>query len=112
MTEKEVLQSAADEARKAARAAREAASVLDDYAKYLVQPSFRVKATAMHATATNKLKTASDALAASNRWIENALKAPVTLPERQIADGEAASEQDAPLSVKASAIRVKKGGTK
>ncbi len=69
MSDKESLQSAADEARKAARAAREAASILDDYAKYLVQPAFRVKATAMHAAATNKLQTANDALAASNKWM-------------------------------------------
>lgn len=54
MTDKETLQSAADEARKAARAARESASILDDYAKYLVQPAYRVKAKAMHATATHK----------------------------------------------------------
>ncbi len=66
MTEKESLQSAADEARKAARAAREAASILDDYAKYLVQPAYSVKATAMHATATHKLKAANQALAASD----------------------------------------------
>ncbi len=70
MTEKEALQSAADEARKAARAAREAASVLDDYAKYLVQPDYHVRATAMHANATLKLKTANDALAASDKWMK------------------------------------------
>jgi len=66
--EKEALQSAATEARKAARAAREAATILDDYAKYLVQPAFRFKATAMHANATIKLKTANDAFAASDEW--------------------------------------------
>jgi len=70
VTEKEALQSAADEARKAARAAREAASVLDDYAKYLVQPDYHVRATAMHANATLKLKTANDALAASDKWMK------------------------------------------
>lgn len=69
MTEKEVLQSAADEARKAARAAREAASILDDYAKYLVQPAFSVKTKAMHATATSKLQAANDALASSNKCL-------------------------------------------
>jgi hypothetical protein len=70
VTEKEVLQSAADEARKAARAAREAASILDDYAKYLVQPAYSVKTTAMHATATSKLKAANDALAVSNKLMK------------------------------------------
>ena len=69
MTEKEALQSAADEARKAARAAREAASILDDYAKYLVQPAFGSKSAMLHATATVKLKTANDALASSDRWM-------------------------------------------
>jgi hypothetical protein len=67
VSDKESLQSAADEARKAARAAREAASILDDYAKYLVQPAFRTKAAAMHATATSRLKAANDALAVSNK---------------------------------------------
>ncbi len=70
MTEKEALQSAADEARKAARAAREAASILDDYAKYLVQPAFHSKATTMRTNATNKLRTASDALASSDKWMK------------------------------------------
>ncbi len=70
MTEKEALQSAADEARKAARAAREAATVLDDYAKYLVQPTFRFKATTMRANATIKLKTINDALASSDKWMK------------------------------------------
>ncbi len=66
MTEKETLQSAGDEARKAARAAREAASVLDDYAKYLVQTAFSSKSAALRATATNKLKAVNEALATSD----------------------------------------------
>ncbi len=70
MTEKESLQSAADDARKAARAAREAASILDDYAKYLVQPAFHFKATTMRTNATSKLKTAGDALASSDKWMK------------------------------------------
>ena len=41
MTEKETLQGAADEARKTARAAREFAALLDDYAKHVTQPGWR-----------------------------------------------------------------------
>ncbi len=70
MSDRDVLQSAADEARKAARAAREAASILDDYAKYLVQPAFGSKSAMLHATATNKLRTASDALASSDKCMK------------------------------------------
>ncbi len=70
MTEKEALQSAADEVRKAARAAREAATVLDDYAKYLVQPAFSSKSATLHATATNKLKVVNEALAASDKLMK------------------------------------------
>ncbi len=66
MMDRETLQIAADEARKAARAAREAASVLDDYAKYLAQPTFHNKAASLHATATHKLKAVGEALAISD----------------------------------------------
>jgi len=52
------------------KAAREAASILDDYAKYLVQPAFGSKTATLHATATNKLRTASDALASSDKWMK------------------------------------------
>ena len=74
MTEKEALQSAADEARKASRAAREAASILDDCAKYLVQPAFHVRATTLHLTAMNKLQAANDALTASDKWMKEGRK--------------------------------------
>ena len=55
MSQKEALQSAADEARKAARAAREFAGILDEYAKLITQPNARQRADDTHLSAMNKL---------------------------------------------------------
>lgn len=70
MTEKEVLQNAADESRKAARAGREFAGLLDDYAKYLMQPSWRRRADESFSLALNKLKVINEGLAACHKLIE------------------------------------------
>ena len=70
MTEKEALQNAADEARKAARAGREFAGLLDDYAKYLTQPNWRQRADDTYRTALNKLNVINDGLAACHKIIE------------------------------------------
>ena len=69
MTEKETLQGAADEARKATRAAREFAALLDDYAKHVTQPGWRQKASDLHYSAMSKLRVVTDGLAACNRLI-------------------------------------------
>ncbi len=71
MSDKEALQSAADEARKAARAAREFAGILDDYAKYLTQPLMHARADELRRSALNKLSVVKDGLAASDKWVED-----------------------------------------
>jgi hypothetical protein len=70
MTEKEALQNAANEARKAARAGRECAGLLDDYAKYLTQPSWRQRARESYRAALNKLNLLNEGLAACLKLIE------------------------------------------
>jgi hypothetical protein len=70
VTEKEALQNAADEARKAARAGREFASLLDDYAKYLTQPNWRQRADDTYRSALNKLNVINEGLAACHKIIE------------------------------------------
>ena len=70
MPEKETLQNAADEARKAARAGREFAGLLDDYAKYLTQPNWRQRADETYRSALNKLNVINEGLAACHKLIE------------------------------------------
>lgn len=101
MTQKEALQSAADEARKAARAAREFAGILDEYAKFIVQPNSRQRADDVHQSAMNKLKVVNDGLAVCVKWGEEARKAPAAAPPKAV-DREAGEKQEpavkAPLS--------------
>jgi len=68
VSQKEALQSAADEARKAARAAREFAGILDEYAKLITQPNVRQRADDIHLSAMNKLKVINDGLAVCRKW--------------------------------------------
>ena len=68
VSQKEALQSAADEARKAARAAREFAGILDEYAKLITQPNVRQRADDIHLSAMNKLRVVNDGLAACEKW--------------------------------------------
>ena len=76
MTEKkEALQNAADEARKAARAGREFAGLLDDYAKYLTQPNWRQRADESYRSALNKLNVINEGLAACHKLIEESAEA-------------------------------------
>jgi len=70
VTEREALQNAADEARKAARAGREFAGLLDEYAKFLMQPNWRQRADEYHRSALNKLNVINDGLALCQRLIE------------------------------------------
>jgi hypothetical protein len=76
VSQKEALQSAADEARKAARAAREFAGILDEYAKFIVQPNSRQRADDVHLSAMNKLRVVNEGLAVCQKWGEEARKAP------------------------------------
>lgn len=76
MGQKQALQSAADEARKAARAAREFAGILDEYAKFIVQPNSRQRADDVHMSAMNKLRIINDGLAVCEKWGDEARAAP------------------------------------
>ncbi len=69
MSDKEILQRVADEARKAARAAREAAALLDQYAKYITQPHFRGQANDLRLTAVSKVNAITEGLAASYKLL-------------------------------------------
>lgn len=75
MTERESLQNAADEARKAARAGREFAGLLDEYAKFLMQPNWRQRAEEYHRSALNKLNVINDGLAVCQKLIEESAQA-------------------------------------
>jgi hypothetical protein len=81
VSQKEALQSAADEARKAARAAREFAGILDEYAKFITQPHSRQKADDVHLTAMKKLAVINDGLAVCQKWGEAARTAAVVAVE-------------------------------
>lgn len=72
MSQKQALQSAADEARKAARAAREFAGILDEYAKFIVQPNSRQRADDVHLSAMNKLRVIKEGLAVCEKWGDEA----------------------------------------
>lgn len=72
MSQKEALQSAADEARKAARAAREFAGILDEYAKFITQPNSRQRADDVHLSAMNKLRVINEGLAVCEKWGDEA----------------------------------------
>ena len=76
MSQKQALQGAADEARKAARAAREFAGILDEYAKLITQPNSRQKADDVHLSAMNKLRVVNDGLAVCEKWSTEARTAP------------------------------------
>ena len=80
MTQKEALQSAADEARKAARAAREFAGILDDYAKFITQPNSRQKADDVYQSALNKLRIVNEGLAVCQKWGDEARNSPADAP--------------------------------
>jgi len=77
VSQKEALQSAADEARKAARASREFAGILDEYAKLITQPNSRQRADDVHLSAMNKLKVINEGLAVCHEWGETARTASV-----------------------------------
>jgi hypothetical protein len=111
VSEKEALQSAADEARKAARGAREFAGILDDYAKYLTQPTFRQRADDLHLSALHKLRVVNDGLAACNRWVEESGSSAVAPSLKQTVQRKVSGKQDVPEETTPPAERIaKKGG--
>jgi phytoene dehydrogenase-like protein len=116
VTEKEALQQAADEARKAARAGREFAGLLDDYAKYLTQPNWHQRADDSYRLALNKLIVIKEGLAACQKLTEESAEAVAadSLKReelKQIAlqqESEATAKQDIPERAKPRSIRVEK----
>ena len=113
MSEKDALQSAADEARKAARAGREFAGILDDYAKRLTQPTQRQLADEILISAMNKLAIVNDGLAACGKWVEESEKPevePPPPPVRKI-QKEVVATRVVSKEIRSTAVRViKKGG--
>ncbi len=69
MSDQDLLQSVADEARKAARAARETAALLDNYAKYITQPNSRGQADDLRLTAVSKVNAITDCMAESYKLL-------------------------------------------
>ncbi len=101
MSQKEALQSAADEARKAARAAREFAGILDEYAKFIVQTNARQRADDVHLSAMNKLRVINEGLAVCQKWGEESRTAPVAPvaqpvepPSKPISNSEAQGNRE------------------
>lgn len=111
MSQKEALQSAADEARKAARAAREFAGILDEYAKLITQPNSRQKADDVHLSAMNKLKVINDGLAICQRWGEDARTAkviPVAPPLQPTVNSETRGNREPAPKFQPRSVRVHK----
>ena len=106
MSNKDALQSAADEARKAARAAREFAGLLDDYAKYLTQPNFRQRAEDVHLSALNKLNVINDGLAACRQWVDQSPIISVEQPVKQTVEIQVSKEPVAEEEPKPRSFRV------
>jgi hypothetical protein len=118
VTEKEALQNAADEARKAARAGREFAGLLDDYAKYLTQPNWRQRADDTYRSALNKLNVINEGMAACHKIIEASAEAAAadsleqeTLKQtalQQEIENEAVAKQEITEKSKPRSIRIAK----
>ena len=112
MSQKEALQSAADEARKAARAAREFAGILDEYAKFIVQPNSRQRADDVHLSAMNKLRVINEGLVVCEKWGEEARKAPAAPvappPSNPVASSENHGNREPAPKFQPRSIRVHK----
>lgn len=108
MNNKDALQSAADEARKAARAAREFAGLLDDYAKYLTQPNFRQRAEDVHLSALNKLNVINEGLAVCGQWVNESPAISLEPPVKQIVEIEVSNKPLVEEAPKPRSFRVAK----
>jgi hypothetical protein len=106
VSNKDALQSAADEARKAARAAREFAGLLDDYAKYLTQPNFRQRAEDVHLSALNKLNVINDGLAVCRQWVDQSPIISLEQPVKQTVEIQVSKEPVAEEAPKPRSFRV------
>ena len=111
MSQKEALQGAADEARKAARAAREFAGILDEYAKLITQPGSRQKADDVHLSAMNKLRVVTEGLAVCQKWGETArtaTAAPAVRPSEPQVSSEARGNREPAPKFQPRSVRVHK----
>ena len=111
MSEKEALQNAADEARKVARAAREFGRFLDDYAKYLTQPTRREQAIELHLSALNKLSAINAGLINCSKWVAESSKSVVAQPSKQTIKSGVSEKQDVLEPGKPRAVQIKKKGS-
>ncbi|MDT4895394.1 MAG: hypothetical protein QOH25_471 [Acidobacteriota bacterium] len=109
MGEKEALQSAADEARKSARTARELGGHLDNYAKYLMQPGRRERADELHGLALNRLATINDGLVTCEQLvIESGRLAVALVTVEVVVAGEVSAVQKVPVPTQRRAVQVQK----
>jgi hypothetical protein len=106
LNNKDALQSAADEARKAARAAREFAGLLDDYAKYITQPNFRQRAEDVHLSAMNKLNVVNEGLAVCGQWVDESPRISVEQPVKQTVEIEVSKKPAVEEAPKPRSFRV------
>jgi hypothetical protein len=113
VSEKEALQNAADEARKVARAAREFSKFLDDYAKYLTQPTWRERAVELHLSALNKLSAINAGLITCSKFVAESSKSAVAQPSEQTVKSGVSEKQDVLEPGRPRAVQIrKKGSTK
>ena len=108
MSGKQSLQRGADEARKAARAAREFAGLLDDYAKYLTQPGLRQRADGVHVSALHKLNVINEGLAACQSWVKQGPETPVVQVREETLEIELPNKQTLAKEPKPRSFRVAK----
>ena len=106
MSEKEALQNAADEARKVARAAREFSRFLDEYAKFLTQPTWQERAVELHLSALNKLGDINAGLITCSKWVAESSKSVVAQPPAQAIKSVASEKQDASEPRKPRAVHI------
>lgn len=111
VSEKEALQNAADEARKVARAAREFSRFLDDYAKYLTQPTRREQAVELHLLALNKLSAINAGLIACSQWVVESSKSAVGQPSEPAITSGVSETPDVLEPAKPRAVQIKKKGS-
>jgi hypothetical protein len=111
VSEKEALHSAADEARKVARAARELGVFLDEYAKYLTQPSWRERAVELHLSALNKLSVINAGLITCSKWVAESSKGAIAQPLEQPVKGGAGEKRAVPAPDRPRAVKINKKGS-
>jgi hypothetical protein len=111
VSEKEALQHAADEARKVARAAREFSRFLDEYAKYVTQPSWRERAVELHVSALNKLSAVNAGLVSCSKWVAESGKSAAAQPAGHALKSVAGARQGVPEPGEPRAIRIRKKGS-